>query len=202
MWVKPRQTIRAIINYNCNHRFILLSFLYGFLECLQTAQGFSLSMHFSFGIILALCLILAIPFGVISFYITTLFVYWTGRLVKGQGTFKQIKASVAWSNVTTIISFVFAIILLALFGSAIFDRSFYDGVYPLIPTIVLSLALLCEMVLSVWRLVIFILALSEVQKFSGWMSLLNVVLASILGIILYFLFDMLLAVISRSFIMQ
>ncbi|PCI96138.1 hypothetical protein COB11_00220 [Candidatus Aerophobetes bacterium] len=202
MWVKPKETIRNIINYNHSYCFIWLCLLYGFIESVHIAQGLSLGGYLPMWITLLISIALAIPVGAISFSLTSLFVYWTGKLIKATGTYKEIRASVAWSNVTTMFSVILVAILIVTFGNAVFFRNFYEASFSSAKAIVLILILVVEVVLAIWRLVIFIKSLAEVQGCSGWMAFLNVILASVLASILYFSIILCLSFVGKASFMQ
>lgn len=188
MWVKPKETISKIIALDPSYNFVWLSLIYGFVDSVYLAQKFNLGGIWPFWINLIICIACAIPVGAISFCLTALFVLWTGKLVKAKGTFKEIRASVAWSNAVATMSLALIGLLAIVFGNAIFFKSFYNTPFPAPLAYFLIAVLFCETVLAVWRLVIFIKSLAEVQKISGWMALLNVVLAALLAVILYVIF--------------
>ncbi|MCH9630676.1 MAG: hypothetical protein S4CHLAM37_06800 [Chlamydiia bacterium] len=202
MWVKPKETIRNLINYNPSYCFIWLCLLYGFIETVYISQGVSLGGYLPMWASVLISIALAIPVGAISFSLTSLFVYWTGKLIKCSGTYKDIRASVAWSNVTTMISIILLAALLIIFGNEVFFRNFYQTSFPSAKAMFLIFILLAETTLSIWRLVIFIKSLAEVQGCSGWMALLNVILASVLAFILYYLITLCLSFVSKASFMQ
>lgn len=179
MWTNPRTTIKAIVSHNPNYRFLLFSTLYGFVEALRGAQIFSLGSYYNFWAIVAACLILCLPIGALSLSLTSLFVFWVGKLIKGQATYREVRAAVTWSNVTVIVSIFLVAATVVLFGPSFFDKNFAYQYFPKGFSILLMGIFFVEFALSLWSFVIFIKALSEVQKFSGWMALLNVVLTAI-----------------------
>lgn len=198
MWVQPRKTIRAVVDDNNRYGFIGLCFLYGLAQGSHFAQAFSFSAYLSLWMIVSLIILLAIPVGAISFSLGSLILYWTGKLVRGQGTYHDIRAAVSWSNVTAIFSVIFVGLMVLSFGEAFFYRNFAESVFQDWRSLLLISFLVAELTLAVWKLVIFILALSEVQRVSVWMAILNLLLVGIVYFIVFFLIDKLLALVSRN----
>lgn len=198
MWVQPRKTIRAVVNYNNRYGFIGLCFLYGLAQGAHFAQGFSLGVELSLWVVVALIVLLAIPIGAISFSLASLVLYWTGKLVRGKGSYHDIRAAVSWSNVTAILSVIFIGLMVLSFGEMFFYKQFAETVFQDWRAVLLITFLVAELTLALWKLVIFILALAEVQRFSGWMAILNVILVVIVYFIVFFVVDKLLALLGGN----
>ena len=99
------------------------------------------------------------------------------KWLKGKGDFQKLRAAYAWSCVPIAATDVIWIFMIALFGAYLF----------LSPPILLSGQAIIFMVLSlgkvvfsVWSLVIYINALSEVQQFSILRAIGNIILAAII----------------------
>jgi hypothetical protein len=185
MWVNPREAIRSVVAYNPSYRFILISALYGFVQALRIAQVFSLGSYMNFWLIVLSCLVLCIPIGAISLSLTSLFVFWVGKLIKGKAAYSEVRAALTWSNVTVIVSIFLVGITVAIFGPDFFTQDFANHYYPGYSFLLITVFAL-ELILSIWSFVLFIKALSEVQQISSWMALLNIVLTVILLSILTF----------------
>ena len=99
IWVKPRETIRALVDYNVNFRFIVMCAIYGILYMLQTSQFLALGRSSSLLVIIILSVVLAIPAGYIVFNISSFFAFLLGKLIKGKGSFKQVRTVTYWSTV-------------------------------------------------------------------------------------------------------
>lgn len=186
IWVKPRKTIRALIDYNVNYRFIILCVIYGFQYMLQAAQFISMGSDSSLWLILLLSIILAIPVGYIAFTFGSFALFLLGKLIKGKGTFKQVRAATYWSSVPMVITIAIWIVLMVVHGNSLFVAGYERGLTGTGITINIVAALI-QVIIGVWGLVIFLHALGEVQGFSAWMALLNTFLAGLAGFILLFL---------------
>ncbi|MCB1116697.1 MAG: YIP1 family protein [Chlamydiia bacterium] len=186
MWIHPRKTIRAILEYNKNFRIILLSAFYGFQYLLQSVQYFSLGQSTSLPLILLFCVIFAIPAGYIMFNVMSAFYFWIGKLIKGKGSFKEVRAATVWSSVPMVISCLIWIILMIFHGNNLFVAGYETHLVG--GAALLSMVFgVVQLAIGIWGLIIFLHALGEVQGFSAWMALLNAVLAGIAIFILLFL---------------
>jgi hypothetical protein len=176
IWVRPRETIRAIIASSSTYLFPLLCLIYGFPVLLQVAQNLSLGDRFSLGAIVIGALIFAVVPGFVMFNISAGLIYWTGKWIGGVGSFQNIRAAVAWSNVPSLINGVLWIVNMLLFKSRIFTLSFVMMPLSRGEAMVLAVTSLIQLILAVWSLVILVKALGEVQGFSAWKGLLNVLI--------------------------
>lgn len=173
MWVKPRQTIREIIALNPSYRFYLLCLVYGFPVMLYFAQQSSLGQSMPVAAIFFFALIFSVLIGIIGMNIGAFLLYWTGKWIGGVGTYKQVRASIAWSNVTNVVNCLIWVLLAGLFGGEVFLADF-----PVVPftgrlLYVMNFIFLIQLVVSIWSFIIFLKSLGEVQGFSAWKALLN-----------------------------
>ena len=183
IWVSPRRTIRRIVDIDPTRRFVWLSLIYGFPMLLQIAQSLSLALYFSWPVILITALIFATFIGMLGISVTAGLLTWVGKWIGGVGAFTQVRAAVAWSNVPSLVTGLIWLIWIFLFK----DSLFYEGVLKtnvggMAQWILLSLAAL-QFIASVWSFVLLLINLSEVQGFSVWKALLNVILPFVLIVI-------------------
>lgn len=186
IWVKPRKTIRALVEYDAGFCFIVMCAIYGFLYMLQISQFLALGQSSSLLIIIILSAVLAIPVGYIVFNISSFFAFLLGKLIKGKGSFKQIRAATYWSTVPMVVVLLFWIFCIVINGNSLFVPGYEKRLVESAATIniVISIA---QFALAIWGLIIYLHALGEVQGFSAWMALLNVFLAGLAIFILLFL---------------
>lgn len=186
IWVHPRKTIRALVEYNTNYRMITLCAIYGFQYILQIIQYLSLGQGSSLIFILLLALIFSIPMGYIVFNVLSALYFWIGKLIKGKGSFKQIRAATYWSSVPMIVTCLIWIILMVLYGNSLFVAGYETKIVGGAAALSLGLGIV-QLVIGIWGLIIMLHALGEVQGFSAWMALLNLVLAGLAMFITIFL---------------
>ena len=180
VWCRPRRTIRAIIETNSNHGFHWLAFLYGFMMMLNISRSLFLGTAYSMPAIFLFSLVLAWPIGYVSFNISSALFFWTGKWLRRRGSYSQVRAAIAWSNVPVIVNLITWLILMGAYGPGLFADGFgKDGGVSLF-----QIMLCVQFIVNVWGFVIFLHAYGEVQGCSAWMSLLNVVIVAVLWILI------------------
>lgn len=180
IWVEPKATIRKIINYNPNFRLFFLSAIYGFVSLVSSSERFSLGLTMHFFWVLLLCLIIAPIWGYIVFSISSFFIYFIGKWLKGRAKFIEVRSAIAWSNVPMLVNIFMWILLFIIFGSDLFRD--FPGAFVLTKAqkAFLFLILLSQLVISIWIIVLYVNALSEVQKFSIGKAILNILIAIVI----------------------
>ncbi|MDN3508767.1 MAG: YIP1 family protein [Candidatus Neptunochlamydia sp.] len=186
IWVHPRKTIRALVEYNTNYRLVTFCVVYGFQYILQILQYLSLVEGTSLLFVILLALIFSIPMGYIVFNVLSAFYFWVGKLIKGKGSFKQIRAATYWSTVPMVVTCLVWIVLMVLHGNSFFVVGYEAKLVGTAAAISIGLGII-QLVIAIWGLIILLHALGEVQGFSVWMTLLNLVLAGLAIFILLFL---------------
>ncbi len=191
MWVRPRETVRKIADQKPRSGFCLLSFLYGvnFLFFLSQLLYLSDAMPL-WGIVVG-SLILAAPVGALLIYLYAFFVYWLGKLIKGNGSFQGVRVAVTWSLVTNSVNVLVWFAYIITFGSIVFLPSFSVMHFSGVASIILTMGSWATLVASIWGIVILVQAVGEIQGFSAWMGLLNVVLASVAVSVIYYIIGLL-----------
>ena len=176
MWTRPRDTIRAIVQFNSSYLFPLLCLIYGFPLLLQMAQNFSLGDRFPMGGIIIGAMIGGIFAGMIGISIASGLFYWTGKWIGGIATYQNVRAAVAWSNVPNLVNILIWIVNIASFGTRLFNRGFVETSFVGGELTLIYFASLVQVVIAIWGFIIFLKALGEVQGFSAWKALLNVLI--------------------------
>jgi hypothetical protein len=176
IWVRPRETIRAIIETNPGYRIPLLCFIYGFPMALQLAQNFAMGNTHSIAAIIIASLLLAILLGAIMINLAAALFSWTGKWIGGVGTFQQVRAAVAWSTVPSIVSSVLWMIGIAGFGVREFRSDFAQTQFTSNELTIIFMAAVVQIVIAVWGIIISLQTLGEVQGFSAWKALLNILI--------------------------
>jgi hypothetical protein len=154
----------------------LLCFIYGFPMALQLAQNFSLGTRFHVAAIVIGALIVAIIVGAVMINIATALFTWTGKWIGGVGTYQQIRAAVAWSNMPSVVNIGIWMINLAVFGVRIFRSDFIETQFVGSELSIIFFTAVTQLVIAVWAFIITLKALGEVQGFSAWKALLNILI--------------------------
>ncbi len=193
IWTEPRATIAQIVKINPNRSLWWLAAIYGLSSLFNLFQSMALGNSVKVIGIVILAIIIAPIYGYISFWIWSGFVYWIGKLFKGQATFKAVRASYAWSCVPIIVNIPLWFLMIGVFGQKVFMSMQDPNQMPAHMFVLLAISIV-KVIVFIWALVIFINALSEVQKYSVVRSILNIVLSGVvLGIIFFVLWMLLYA---------
>lgn len=183
IWVKPKQTVRAIINYNVKYRFFVLSLVYGLPTVLQLAQNLSLGSVFSLPAIILFCLILSPILGAIGLLLCTTFLTWTGRwLLGGKASFLEMRCAVSWTNATNLVTVIVWAALIVQFKELIFYEGFVRMPMTMAESAWLSSYFLIQLIVAIWSFILLLFGVSEAHRFSVWKALLNVVIAFAVGV--------------------
>ena len=186
IWTKPRETIREIIEKDPNHRFYVLSAIYGFPLLLNFAQSFSLGFRMPVGLIVLLAVIFATFIGMLGISVTSGLLYLAGRCIQGKGSYLQVRASVAWSNVPSVAQIVVWAFLISFFGMNAFDHDFAYLNFTQNELLLVTGLFLLQSIAGIWSFFILLFSLAEVQKFSAWKALLNIALPVVaIGVVVW-----------------
>lgn len=187
MWVEPRKTIRAIVSYDPKYRFPVLSGIYGFPMMLHIAQNLNLGTYYTPVAVLIVALLLSVFAGMLGIIITSALLVWTGRWIGGKASFLNVRAAVGWSNIPNIVNIVMWLVMIGYFGGLAFNRNFPQLPYAGGELTVVFIVFLVQFIMSVWSFFMLLFSLSEVQGFSAWKALLNVIIPSVMVVIVVWL---------------
>lgn len=180
MWLHPRRTIRAIVEYNPRFRFLVLSGIYGLPLMLQISQMFSFAEKLPFVATILISLAAAPCIGVLGLSVAAAIFCVTGRWIGGMGSFLHVRAAISWANVTNIPNILLWAALIWTFRNGAFLHTFSEMHYAGTKLTVVGVVFLGQFVLTVWGWVLFVQALGEVQGFSAWKALVNVLIPFLL----------------------
>jgi len=198
IWTNPRETVRKIVDFNPKFRFIALSFLHGLPMLLYMAQDMSLGDTIGWGAILIGAIILATFIGMLSITIGSSLFLWTGKWIGGQGTYYPIRAATSWSNVPNIVIILSWLALILFFKNSLFLANFQNAEFAGSGLALYFVVLLIQAVMSIWSFVILVKGLAEVQKFSAWKGLLNVLIPFFLIMIFFWILSKVLTVFMQT----
>jgi hypothetical protein len=187
IWTQPRQTVRSIVKKDPKFRFALLSAIYGLPMALNLAQNFSLGVRVPLWAILTGSLIVCTLLGMIGISISTWLLHVTGRWIEGKGTYQTIRTAVTWSNVPNVVTILMWMILLCVFGQTVFNRQFSEAPFVGYQAGIIFIVFLIQVVISIWGFIILLQGLGEVQGFSAWKALLNVLIPFVIVVAIIWL---------------
>jgi hypothetical protein len=184
IWTRPRDTIRSIIAVNPQLHVLLLICLAGVANTLDRASSRNLGDKMSLAAVLVFACVFGPLGGLLSVWISSHLIRWTGDWVGGEGCREHIKAAIAWASVPVVFALPLWIPLLLIFGSEMFTEETPSlEAQPMLLIPLLGIALI-EIVLAVWSLVLLCNTIAEVQNFrSAWRGLGNLLLAGLVMIV-------------------
>ncbi|HSX12549.1 MAG TPA: YIP1 family protein, partial [Rhabdochlamydiaceae bacterium] len=153
-----------------------LAAVYGFNMLLQVMQSLSFGIEFSLTGILVGALILAPFLGMLALSVTAVLLQWTGKWIGGKGSYVAIRASLAWANVPNLVNILLWLILIGIFKKAVFMNTFGQTQFAGGMLYLVTFIFLLQTVLSIWAFIILIKSLGQVQGFSAWKGLFNVLI--------------------------
>jgi hypothetical protein len=183
IWIKPRATIRAIVDVDPERYVILLAVIAGIGEALNRASSKNLGDTLPILAILIIAAIFGAVGGVLSLYISGALLSWIGGMFGGQASAREVRTAIAWSSVPFIWSMAFWIPNLGLYGNEMFtsDTQYIDN-FPLGVLIIGSL----EVIIVIWTFIVYLKCLGEVHGFSAWKAFFVSIIPGFVLVILVF----------------
>lgn len=175
IWTQPRKVFKFINDTRYEKYFYILLFFAGVVRALDRASTKNTGDDSSLFFILFFGVVLGGAFGWISYFIYAALTSWTGKWLDGAGDTTSIFRMMAYALLPSTLALVFIIPQIAIFGVNVFRDVEYDTATAF-GDIVFWISVFCEVVLSLTTLVFMAIGLSEVQKFSVWKAVLNLIL--------------------------
>jgi Yip1-like protein len=174
IWTQPRATIRKIVDSDPTRHVLALVVTNAVLGALliqwQLALRNPAGLSTFWPITVVIITVLYAVFGVIGLYVGGAIWRWSGSLIGGTATSREVRAAIAWSQVPMItISMVILAALLIFGAEAPTILSPTVSPHHLVPRFT-GLSLL-PVVLGIWGLIVELKCLGEVHRFSAWRAL-------------------------------
>lgn len=186
IWTSPRMVFKYI-NAKEYEKFLYpLIILYGINSTLDKAMekniGYSESMFY----ILGVSLVAGAIAGVIICYLYAAVISWTGGWLEGAGNTRSILRTFAYASIPSVTSLVLILPKLILFKGDIFRFSETLSRGSLASAFFYLFAVV-EFILGIWTLVLVVVGLSEVQKFTIGKAIANLVVATLAFVVSIFI---------------
>lgn len=187
IWVRPKKTMRFIIETNPKRIILWLAMLSGALSVLawliyqwvsQPQREVYQNPFFVIGM-----LVIGALFGSIHLYLFGWLLRLTGGWIGGQGNFIEVKSAVGWSNYPLIIANCFNII-----SVLVVPNPWFQGLFALLNVTAL-----------VWGIVIFLNVVGEAHRFSAWKTLLAVIITLVLIFVVIMIVSLLVPLLAPLF---
>ena len=184
IWTTPRETVRRIIERDPAYGVILITCLLGLDRSLSNAMNRNLGDRFSTSSILLLACVLGPLGGLLTLWIGSYLIRWTGTWLGGTASRAHLRTAMAWSGIPALVAMPLWIPELLVFGSELFtaETSRIDD-SPAKLALLVGFSLI-ELVLGIWSFVLLCHTVAEVQTYrSAWRALSNLVLAGLVAVV-------------------
>ena len=196
IWVRPRETIRQIVDVNPSYLVTPLAVIAGISQALDRAIGRSYGDDLPWYVLLPILLIFGGLGGIVSLYIFGAILRWVGSKLGGIATSEEVRAAIAWSNVPQIIILGLDFLYLLIYRSEAFtsetprlDALLGQNLVFSLLFLAFGLALIVmTIMLGIWSLVILSKTLGEVHGFSTWRGLATYLIPGAVTLALVFIF--------------
>lgn len=178
MWNRPRATVRALVENDPRYLVLALAGLAGVRQVLDEASVRDAADALPLPVIVGLAVVLGPPSGILTLHISGALIHWTGRWLGGSAPASHLRTALAWGSLPMVAGLVLWIPALGVFREELFTMT--------TPRLDANLGLAYGMIahglvsgtLGVWALVLMLKAIGEVQGFSAWRAMANVLLAA------------------------
>jgi hypothetical protein len=170
MWVRPRSTVREIIQHSPSYGIHLITTILALENCFFYANLWSLRLNLELYTIIAIAAVASPILGYLWLFIMSRIFYLTGHLLRGVAPLEHLKVAAAWSKIPAIgilLSWI-GIILIAP------DEAFLE--YGSGNPDVLIFEFL-NIAFAIWSVMLTIRSIQEVEQFTFLRATANVLLA-------------------------
>lgn len=184
IWIRPRGTIRQIVDNDPDKYVIILATISGVYQSLDRAAKRSFGDDMSLVAIILISLFIGALGGILSLYIGGALFRWSGSLFGGTADSTHVRAALAWSSVPDIVLLVIFIPIIAVFGHDWFTSSTaWMDANESLALVVVGLLAFVGLILVVWKAFLFTKCLAEVHSFSAWRGLVSIVVGFLIVIV-------------------
>jgi hypothetical protein len=171
IWIKPRATIRSILNTHPQRHMYLLAALYGIDYFLEQASERTYGDNTTLLFIIVGGLFLGPLAGLIGLGFGGVIFRLSGRWLGGQATTTEVRAALAWSSVPAIPLLILWIPKLLIFGKELFTTIAPSIESSPFLTLLLLWFIVIEGIIRIWSVFIYLKCLAEAHRFSVWRAL-------------------------------
>lgn len=179
IWIRPRETIRQIIDAHPSYMVIPLGIMTGFTQAIDRMMGRNYGDDIPWYMLILMAIFLGGIGGIANLYIGGAILRWVGSKLGGVANSEEVRAAIAWSSVPQII-----ILGLLLIFILIFREESFTSQTPRMDALAeqnLAVALLFILsaipflaliaIMGIWNLLLLSKTLGEVHGFSAWRGL-------------------------------
>lgn len=171
IWYRPRTTIQRIVKADPKWGVYLLIALAGYDQYLDTASRQAFGDNLGIFGILGLGLLIGPLAGIISFSVFSFIVGFVGRLLKGEAENEDVLAALAWAQAPIILKLLLRGIQILIYREELFmSVSPRMEENPVLALLLIPFAAI-GILIALWQLILYVLTLAEVNRFSIWRSI-------------------------------
>lgn len=185
MWNRPRDTIQQIVDSDDPEKMVLLlAAIGGVSSSLNSSSSNFVGDQFSLMSILLASLFIGPIVGVIGLYISGFLVSWTGKWIGGHASSNDIRIALAWAQIPIIWTVGIWIPEILIFGQELFMSPDENGLILTAPYAFFAVGFfIVKVTASLWAFVLLLKSVGQVQGFSAWKALWNLIIPGLLFLI-------------------
>lgn len=176
----PQRAFAFIVTYQYQRHLHVLLVLAGMTRSFDRAVRNNMGDTMSLWGIIGFSIVVGGLFGWLSYYLYAFFMSWTGKWLNGTAPTAALLRVLAYSTIPTVLGLLVLFAQIAVYGKTIFME---EGIIleegTLQPFVFYGLVAL-EIGLSLWSVVLLVIGIAEVQRFSVGKAVLNVLLPFVL----------------------
>ncbi|RZJ81704.1 MAG: YIP1 family protein [Flavobacterium sp.] len=176
IWLEPKRVFRFLNDYRQDKYLVLLLVLFGIQQALSRAESSFEDTRNPLPNIL-INVFLGALFGWLGQYIYALFIRLTGNMLGGKSDTRSILRVLAYSSIPVICSLVFFIARYMMLGNDIFSTDVSHLGLTAVTLNYLFIAL--QTILAIWTIVLCVVGISEIQKFSILKAIANLLMPAL-----------------------
>ena len=177
MWLRPRATVRWLVANDPERHMLLLPALAGIHESLGQYMLQGRGDVTGWPGLVGMAIVLGPIFAILGMLIYCFLLRFTGQWLGGKASLRQLITAYAWSRVPVAYVLPVWIVAIGVLGQGMFtSQPLETFIGPLQVGLFLGFTLLVAAA-SIWTLVLLVMGVAEVQGFSAWRALGNLLLA-------------------------
>ena len=177
IWIRPRETIRHLVDSEPKYSVFLLAILLGF----EVLLGFTSSNYYADRMPLLemiIYIILWAPlYGLFHWFIYAILLFKVGQWLGGVGTFSELRTTVAWSAMPLFWGMLLWVPTIIILGEGAFSVNLPS--IGSIAMVILIVVWILKQAFLIWYLVVFVVGIADVHEVSIWKSLLIIFVSTI-----------------------
>jgi len=194
IWLEPRATIKHIVETNSTKHVITIAILGGIAQTIGGAQGEYIPGEDTLMITVIAAIISGIIGGILGLYIGAYLIQWTGKWIGGTASREHIRCASAWAMLPLIPVLAIWCFWLAYFGEDIFIPD-SEALTTAPGAFIYLLTAIPFATCCIWTFFTTLKTLAQVQGFSAWKALANILLTILVLAAIAFIVVLLIAMI-------